>query len=507
MKRRRFRLSDTALLLLAAAAGFAGAAAYVAYAALRGHFGFPLDDAWIHQTYARNLAQTGAWAYVPGQASAGSTSPLWTLLISVGYAVGVPYRWWAAILGGLSVALVGFLAGRLAKQLFPQTRAAWVAALACALEWHILWAGASGMETALFAALCLGVMSGGLALVSESRPARWLLWGALGGLAFLTRPEGIIPLALSGLALVVARRKDFVGGGWQGAAARFALAAVGFLVLTVPYVVFNWRVSGALFPNTFYAKQAEYREMIAALPWHIRALRVAGVQFVGGAALLIQGILAAWVQVWRRRNWLAVLPLAWWLVAVLLYAFRLPVTYQHGRYQMPVIPILIVYGVPGMEWLVSRASAALERVAVRALALAAAVVFLAFVAVGAQTYLNDVRIIDTEMVDVAHWLDVNTPQDATLAVHDIGAIGYFTERRLLDLAGLVSPEVVPFIRDEDNLFEYIRAQGASYLVTFPSWYPEMTARPEAHLAYQTDSPWTIRAGGDNMAVYELRFTK
>jgi hypothetical protein len=192
---------------------------------------------------------------------------------------------------------------------------------------------------------------------------------------------------------------------------------------------------------------------------------------------------------------------------VLLYAFRLPVTYQHGRYQMPVIPILIVYGVPGMEWLVSRASGALERVAVRALALAAAVVVLAFVAVGAQTYLNDVRIIDTEMVDVAHWLDANTPQDATLAVHDIGAIGYFTERRLLDLAGLVSPEVVPFIRDEDNLFEYIRAQGASYLVTFPSWYPEMTARPEAHLAYQTDSPWTIRAGGDNMAVYELWFTK
>jgi hypothetical protein len=108
------------------------------------------------------------------------------------------------------------------------------------------------------------------------------------------------------------------------------------------------------------------------------------------------------------------------------------------------------------------------------------------------------------MVDVARWLDANTPPDAVIAVHDIGAVGYFTRRPLLDLAGLVSPEVVPFIRDEGRLYAYIRARGASYLVTFPSWYPQMTARPDVVMVYQTDSPWTIQAGGDNMAVYRLR---
>ena len=59
-------------LALACAAG----GAYLLTAALGyGEAGFPLDDAWIHQVYARNLATTGVWAFVPGQTSAGSTSP------------------------------------------------------------------------------------------------------------------------------------------------------------------------------------------------------------------------------------------------------------------------------------------------------------------------------------------------------------------------------------------------------------------------------------------------
>ncbi len=47
--------------------------------------GFPLDDSWIHQTYARNLAQNGEWAFRPGIPSAGSTAPLWSALLALGF--------------------------------------------------------------------------------------------------------------------------------------------------------------------------------------------------------------------------------------------------------------------------------------------------------------------------------------------------------------------------------------------------------------------------------------
>jgi len=63
-------------------------------AATEGGLGFPLDDGWIHQTYARNLARTGRLAYDASGVSTGSTSPLWTALLGLGYVIGVsPFAW------------------------------------------------------------------------------------------------------------------------------------------------------------------------------------------------------------------------------------------------------------------------------------------------------------------------------------------------------------------------------------------------------------------------------
>ena len=58
---------------------------YLLISRLTYRVGFPLDDAWIHLTYARNLATHGEWAFVPGQASAGSTAPLWSALLAIGF--------------------------------------------------------------------------------------------------------------------------------------------------------------------------------------------------------------------------------------------------------------------------------------------------------------------------------------------------------------------------------------------------------------------------------------
>jgi hypothetical protein len=80
------------------------------------------------------------------------------------------------------------------------------------------------------------------------------------------------------------------------------------------------------------------------------------------------------------------------------------------------------------------------------------------------------------MVEAAKWVQKNIPPDALLAVHDIGALGYYVPNPILDLAGLITPDVVPFIRDSSQLTEYLNANSADYLIVFPGQYTKMVSQ-------------------------------
>lgn len=480
------------------------AALYLGRTAASGRLGFPLDDGWIHQTYARNLAQAGQMAYAPGQPSAGSTSPLWTLLLSVGYLLRLDYRLWTYLLGAVFLALTAWMAYRLARRLFPdQPWAAPLAGLLCALEWHLAWAAFSGMETILYTCLLLWLMDLQLALCCQQsaiRYAPFVMAGVVAGLLTLTRPEGLLLAGLGGLALLW---RAWRAARWRGVLAVVAYG-LAFAVVVSPWLAFNLRVSGQPLPNTFYAKQAEYHVYLT-LPIWSRLARVLLPTLAGAQFLLIPGFLYAAVFLLLAPH-ASLLPLLWWLLTVLVYALRLPVSYQHGRYLIPTIPVLVLYGVGGALRLLKPASAQMWlRVASRSLLLATLVLLLAFWLRGAGVYADDTGFIEGEMAAVARWLNANTAPDALIAVHDIGAVGYLTQRRLLDLAGLITPQVVPFIADEARLLAFMAERGAGYVVFFPDWsdaYRRMARDPRLRPVYVTGYEWTRRQGLENMVVFE-----
>jgi hypothetical protein len=467
---------------------------YLGAAASRGHTGFPLDDGWIHQTYARNWAATGQLAYVPGQPSAGSTAPLWTLLISFAYRLQIDPLVWAYTLGAASLALTAWLAQRLAARLVPQRpAAAWAAGVVVALDWHLIWAAASGMETVLFCALALLVID-----QVQARSSSGLI-GVCGGLLILTRPEGGILIGLA--AIVLLARSD--RGGWQDA----IKLTIALLITVAPGLWLNWQAGGALFPNTFYAKQSEYAVLTSsAAIWLSAIAEMLMAPLAGGLFLLLLGAIAWCVaharDVRQRAAWSLWLPPVWIFAHTAVYALRLPVNYQHGRYLIPIIPVLAIYGVAGVARLLDHRATRGRggRVLGRVWVISIALIVIGYVPLGAAAYTTDVSIIDDEMVAVAHWLTLNTAPNAVIAAHDIGAIGYFARRPLLDLAGLISPEVIPFIQDEARLLDWVRARGAQYLVTFPGWYPDLVRASNWERVFEGDST----VSPEHLTVYAVR---
>lgn len=490
---------------LIVAAAVAVSAVYLLVTCAEGFVGYPLDDSWIHQVYARNIAQRGEFSFVPGVPSAGSTSPVWSLALALGYVLRAEPRVWAYGLGILALVAAGAVAFWHARDVLVGRRPGWAVwlALLVVAEWHLVWAAVSGMETLLFAVLALATL-----VVSTKRPV-WL--AALTALAIATRPDGLTLVPFVMLRLLLAHDLS-----WRAARRPLLLYAAVLALGVAPYFGLNLALNGSLLPNTLAAKDLTFAVYRAMPLWNRLFWICVGVSqcepgvfvqpWVGGQILLLPGLVA---YIWRRiqrRDWLGLVPLAWALTFLAAYTARSPIVFQHGRYQMPVIPVLIVVAALGLAEVATLDSPnMLRRLVSRLWVASTTVTVLAFIVVGARAYMHDVAFIETEMVAASFWLRDNTPADAIIGAHDIGAVGYFGGRRVRDMAGLVDPEVIPFLTDEARISAWLDSVGVDYVMTFPNFFPEIVAQHADDVIYVSPYDYTTQIGYEKTLI--LRWGK
>ena len=450
--------------------------------------GFPLDDSWIHQTYARNLALRGEWAFRPGILSAGSTAPLWSALLALGFLLRLSPYIWTYFLGVLTLFALAVISEWAVRKLVDsyRPRFPWVG-IFIAFEWHFAWAAMSGMETLLHGLIITTV----LILLMTNTP-RYLILGLLTGLSVWVRPDG---LTLLGPVLMMILLTNHDTHSRLTAITRYL---IGFGALFVFYLLFNLAIGGTPMPNTFYAKQAEYA------PWQtlpiINRLGQMSLQLlVGPSLVLIPGVIAWLVKSVKQKMWGSLSALIWCAGYLMLYVLRLPM-YQHGRYIMPAMPIFFLFGLLAFaEFDAGELFARYHWIGQTIWRASIVMLSFSFIILGARTYAQDVAVIESEMVVTAKWVASNLPPDALIAAHDIGALGYFDHHELIDLAGLISPDVIPFIRDEPRLAEYLNQRGANYLIAFPEFYPLLTKN--AKNVFVTNGSIAPALDQKNMVVY------
>jgi hypothetical protein len=463
--------------------------AFLVYSVISYRIGFPLDDSWIHQTFARNLASHFEWSFIPGQLSGGSTSPLWSALLAIGFWVRLSPYVWTFFLGGLLLFCLAGLAEVAMRTLLPNYRGVipWVG-LVFAFEWHMVWASVSGMETLLHSLIVFILL---LLLINGS--AHWLLMGALAGISVWVRPDGVTLLGPAIFTIL------FSLSTWKIRMRAFFSTLFGFSIFFFPYLLFNLVVAGTAFPTTFYAKQAEYAVWQASPIW-LRLGTGLLQLFTGPGLILLPGGLVAAAWAIRNKKWGYIAAIVWLVGYIGLYVVRLP-AYQHGRYLMPVMPVYFFISLVGFYQVFFNGKAQnhlwwfIKTVWGGVLAL----VCTGFWFLGMQSYSGDVRYIESEMVDTAKWVASNLPANSIIATHDVGALGYFGNHKLVDMAGLISPEVIPFLRNETALKDYLDSKKVEYLVTFPDFYPHLTSGLQS--VFSTRAPYSAALGGTNMQVY------
>ena len=453
--------------------------------------GFPLDDSWIHQTYARNLALRGEWAFRPGIPSAGSTAPFWSALLALGFLLRLSPYIWTYLLGVLTLFALAVISEWTVRKLVDsyRPRFPWVG-IFIAFEWHFAWAAMSGMETLLHGLIVTTV----LILLMTNSP-RYLTLGLLTGLSAWVRPDGLTLLAPVLMTILLTEQNN------RSRLTAIARYLIGFGTLFVFYLLFNLAVGGTPMPNTFYAKQAEYI-LWQTSPFIDRMGKLFLQLLVGPSLVLIPGVIGWLVKSVKQKMWGSLAALIWCVGYLVLYILRLPV-YQHGRYIIPAMPIFFLFGLLAFaEFDKGKLFARYHWVGQTMWRASIAMLTFAFIFLGAQSYAKDVAVIESEMVVTAKWVAANLPPDALIAAHDIGALGYFDYHELIDLAGLVSPDVIPFIRDEPQLANYLNQRNADYLIAFPEFYPLLTESAET--IFVTNSAITQTFGEKNMAIYQWK---
>jgi len=429
--------------------------------------GYVTDDTFIHLQFAKHLRDGAGLVFNKGEAVPGATAPLWPILLGLVGKGGADLLRLATTLSALAgfFALAGLF--QAARRLLLRPEHAQAATIAWAANaWMARWT-VSGMETALAVALVIAGWNVGWGSGQAAGPGRRLRVGLVWGLAVLARPETALLVALYAATSFVWPDGAIGGAPWRARMRGFGAVLLGAAIVLAPYALYAFSLYGSLLPSTLAAKGSGAHGFAVLIDQLVLAAKVAG-------AVCAIEILACVVLAPRFRHLFrhgdAALHAAIWSWVVLLplaYAVRaLPIL---SRYLLPILPFVVLYGWWALEhFRLSRESRWRRGLLAAALGLSVAINVVVYEVQVVPHTREFAAGMERTLIPWGKRL-AETPPSTLIATPDIGAIGYYSDRRVLDLGGLVTPKIVPLMNqmDYDSLvksFAFRVAGEPDYLI-------------------------------------------
>lgn len=454
-----------------------------------GPFALTFDDAFYYFDIARNLAE-GNGSTFDGLNSTNGYHPLWMAVCVVPYLLGLDDM---AAVRALLVFQVACYGGALVVIASAVTRSAagWpkisdddrpdAAAGRTRIEWTVVAAWVllvgnpyvlkifvngleSGISVLLYALLLVRFLAPNPRSVVVGTTARWQLGtGLLLAVVFLARTDAIFAVGVLGLwSLAELRRTP------AGAVASLARVFGPTAVCLVLYVASNLAWFDTPLQVSGLHKRAE-----------LDALRLGIVAITGGLAVLVG------VRTWRRAHpagkrrrsrfprvsdltartgWFA-------SFCLVLVAYYNGLQTQQWLWYYAPIGVLLLFVVPmavadmgegALAESPTSQSAGRAMVPVQAILLVPLVLALA---VQVPRFTDpDLRSIQLANRSAGRWIADELPADAVLASWDAGVVGYFADRPVVNIDGVVNSYEFYEATQAGSVGDFLAADGVGYLV-------------------------------------------
>ncbi len=380
------------------------------------------DDVFITYTYSRNIAIGNGFVFNSGEYVQGTTTPLYTLLMAGIYRLTPDLLHVGNVLSALFL-LVSFAFAVNLPRRDPSRIGQWVLGLAL-LTSPLIYVS-FGMETLFYFAL---LMASFWLWAHRHRELAMLAAAAL----TWTRADGfVLGVTLCLIAFWEARKERPI---WRVIPWRLGLIyATGI----APWFIFAWLYFGSPLPNTFSAKQ----EFLQGIKFWTDGWNW-WVSFYGNNPLTLFAVLFILIGMWQALHQPAIRAVALWVILYIIGYTALNVT--AFWYYTALVGVLIVLAVVGGEYAIRRllqmGIMQSRRRVILSLCIGIVVITSALDIIRAWDFHTPPERVATYRL-LGEWIAAHTPPEAIVVVADLGIVGYYAQRRMIDSFGLITPSM------------------------------------------------------------------
>ncbi len=451
---------------------------------------YSLDDAYIHLATAKNLAQHGVWGITRYEFSSACSSLLWPLLLAGAFLLFGPITAMAAILNVILGALLIIAANMyLRSRANPWQTFALLTLLVVATP--VIPVVFTGMEHVLQAVLLVGFLAGIGRYASDNSPP-WLFLACIAGLA-ATRYETAFMVGIAAFAVLNRGRIIRALG---------LIAAV--LVPMTAYGLVSRHFGGHFFPNSilvkspFLAMQADaiVDKMFDHFEPSLQTAHIWGLLILCIAAQLCLNPAERADSDDGLQNSIILLT-----VFVHLLMWRNDWFFRYESYLF-----LLCVLVPARIVLVRlRGLRLVSRWTLGSLAFAGMIPYSVGRCIQAQDLTpRAINNIYDQQVQMAAFVRENY-RGRTIALNDIGAVSFFADVHIVDMAALATQEVTDRALERPCTPSFFRKmmirRGAVAALLYTSWFPGLPGQWQR--VGNLHTPDNVVCGDEDVAFFAL----